>query len=140
MPSFAYDSFQDQVLRGNINVATDTFYVMLVDATYTPGQGTDTYRSSVSGEVTGTGYAAGGIPVTATLAKDTTNHKNTITFAPVNWPSATISARRAVYYKHRGGAASADELIAQDDFGSVITSTNSTFSLGATTITLNTPS
>jgi hypothetical protein len=67
------------------------------------------------------------------------NHKNTITFGAVSWPSSTISARRAVYYKHRGGAASADELVAQDDFGSTVSTTSNTFSLGATTITINTP-
>lgn len=139
MSSFSYDSFIDQLARGNINLATDTFYVMLTDATYTPNQGSDVYRSSATGEVSGAGYAAGGIPVTVTLAKDAVNHKNTITFAAVSWPSSTISARRAVYYKHRGGAASADELVAQDDFGSIISSTSNTFSLGATTITINTP-
>jgi hypothetical protein len=139
MSSLSYDSLLDQVLRGNINFSTDTIYVMLVDSTYVPNQGTHIYRSSVTGEVSGTGYTAGGQVVTATLSKDTTNHKNTITFSAVSWANATITAAKAVYYKHRGGASTADELIAVDDFGGNVAATNTTFSLAATTLTLNTP-
>jgi hypothetical protein len=140
MTSFVYDSFLDQALRGNIDLDTDTFYVMLVDSTYAPNQGADAYRSNATGEVTGAGYAAGGIPVAVTLTKDVANHKNTITLGAVSWPNSTITARRAVYYKRRGGASNVDELIAQDDFGANISSTNTAFSLAATTITFNTPS
>jgi hypothetical protein len=139
MSSFAYDSFLDQALRGNIDLDTDTFYVMLVDSTYTPNQGTHAYRSSVTGEVAGTGYTTGGIACAVTLSKNTAQHSNTITFGAVSWPTSTITARQAVYYKRRGGAASADELIAVDDFGANISSTAATFSLAATTITLPTP-
>jgi hypothetical protein len=139
MASSCYDSCLDQTVRGSINFAADTFYVMLVDATYTPNQGTHIYRSSVTGEVSGTGYTAGGQAVAATIAKDTTNHKVTITLAAATWPSSTITAAKAVYYKRRGGAASADELVAVDDFGGNVSTTNNTFSLAATTITLPTP-
>lgn len=139
MASSCYDSSIDQVLRGNINFATDTFYVMLVTSAYTPNQGTHAYRSSITNEVTGAGYTAGGQVVTATLSKDTTNHANTITLSAVTWPNATITAAKAVYYKHRGGAATADELIAVDDFGGNIVAAGSTFALAASTITLPTP-
>jgi hypothetical protein len=139
MASTGYDSFLDQVFRGNIDLDTDTFYVMLVDATYTPNAGTHAFRSSVTGEVSGTGYAAGGIPVAVTLAKDTTNHKNTINFGAVTWPNSTITARQAVYYKRRGGASSTDELIAVDDFGSNVSTTAGTFTLAASSIAFPTP-
>jgi hypothetical protein len=140
MASYCFDSYEDNVHRGNINMAADTFYVMLVDSTYTPNQGVHQYRSDVTGEVTGTGYTAGGIPVTAMLTKDTVNHKEVINFSAVSWPNSTITARRAVYYKRRGGAASADELVAQDDFVSNVSDTANTFSLAATSIAINTPS
>jgi hypothetical protein len=51
------------------------------------------------------------------------------------WPTSTITARTAVYYKSRGGAASADELVAVVDFGSDVVSTADTFTLSASTIT-----
>jgi hypothetical protein len=74
------------------------------------------------------------VPVTVT--KDTANDKVTIQFAAVSWTSSTITARGAVYYKSRGGLASADELVAYNDFNSNITTSNGTFSLAASTLTL----
>lgn len=138
MASFAYDSYLDNVLAGAITKA-DTYYVMLTTSAYTPNQATDTFRSAVTNEVTGTGYTAGGQVIVPTFAKDTTNHKMTVTFPAVTWPSSTITARRAVYYKRRGGAATADELVAVDDFGADVVTTAGTFTLNATTVNINTP-
>lgn len=138
MASTAYDSYLDNVLAGNI-AKTDTYYVMLATSAYAPNKGTDIYRSAVTPEVTGAGYAAGGQAIVPVFAKDTTGHKETITFPQITWPSSTITARYAVYYKHRGGAATADELVAVDDFVSDVTTSNGTFTLSATTINLNTP-
>lgn len=133
MASFQYLSFADDIHRGNIDCDTDTFYVMLVDAAYTANQTTHTKRSDVTNEVTGTGYTAGGQAVTATVTKDTVNKRIDMVFAAVTWPSSTITARYAVYYKRRGGLASADELVCIDDFGANVISSGATFSLAATT-------
>lgn len=138
MPSFAYDSYLDNVLAGNV-VKTDTYYVMLTTSTYAPNQATDIYRSAVTNEVVGTGYSAGGQAIVPTFTKDTATHKMVITFPQVTWPASTITARKAVYYKRRGGAASADELVAVDDFGADVVTTSGTFTLNATTINLGTP-
>lgn len=138
MASFAYDSYLDDVMAGNI-LKTDTYYVMLVTSAYTPNQGTHTKRSDITNEITGTGYTAGGQAIVPTFSKDTTNHKMVVTFPQVTWATSTLTARRAVYYKRRGGAASADELVGQDDFGSDISTTAATFTLQATTINANTP-
>lgn len=138
MSSFAYDSFLDNVLAGNIQ-KTDTYFVMLTSAGYTPNQGADAYRSAVTSEVSGAGYAAGGQAVVPTFTKDASGHREIINFPAVTWPNSTITARRAVYYKHRGGAASADELVAVDDFGADVATSNGAFQLSATSITLNSP-
>lgn len=138
MASFAFDSYLDNVLAGNI-LKTDTYYGMLTTSAYTPGQGTNVYRSDVTNEVTGTGYTAGGQAVVPTFAKDSTNHKETITIPAMSWASSTITARHLVIYKHRGGAATADELVCQIDFGADVSSSNGTFTVNASTITLNTP-
>lgn len=136
MPSTAYDSYQDDVLAGNITKA-DTYHVILVNG-YTPNKGTHTKRSDITGEVTGTGYTAGGQAIVPTFVKDTTNHKEVITFPQVTWPGSTIAATGAVYVKWRGGAATADELVCYDDFGGTVSDTAGTFTLGATVLNLGT--
>lgn len=138
MPSFAYNNLLDDAFTGNL-LKTDTYYVMLTGSGYVADQDTHTKRSDVTSEVTGTGYTAGGQVIVPTFTKDTTNNRMQIVFPTVTWPSSTITARRAVYYKSRGGVASADELVAYNDFTSDVTTTAGTFTLNATTININTP-
>lgn len=134
MASLIYDSFSDDVSKGNIVGSTDTFKAMLVTSTYTPNKGTHAKRSDVTNEVTGTGYSSGGTAVTNTVASDTTNHKETWTFSNPSWASSTITAHAAVIYKSRGGLASADNLVCYVDFGADVSSTAGTFS-----VTFSTP-
>jgi hypothetical protein len=117
---------------GSIDMNTDTFYVMLTTNSYTPNKKTHTKRSDVTNEVVGAGYTAGGQAVTPTVTNDTANDRTDITFADVTWPASTITARFAVVYKRRGGASSADELVAACDFGSDISTTAGTFTLDFT--------
>lgn len=139
MASTAYDSFVFDAMSGAIDLDTDTFKVMLVTSAYTEDKAAHSKRSSITNEITGTGYTAGGQAIVPTITKDTTNHRTTIVFPQVTWPSSTLTARKAVYYKSRGGAGSADELVAVDDFGADVTTTAGTLTLNATTIHINTP-
>ena len=136
MASLIYNSCIDDMARNAIDFDTDSFKVMLVTASYSADKDAHLKRSSVTNEISGTGYTAGGVSAAVTVTKDTANDKVTIQFAAVSWPSSTITARGAVYYKARGGASSADELVAYNDFGSNITTSNGTFSLAASTLTL----
>lgn len=136
MASLIYNSAIDDLARGAIDFDTDTFKAMLVTSTYTPNKDTDLKRSAVTNEVVGTGYTAGGTASAVTVTKDTGNDKVTIQFGVVSWPSSTLTARGCVYYKSRGGASSADELVAYNDFGSDVSSSGGTFSVAASTITL----
>lgn len=136
MASLIYNSCIDDMAKGAIDFDTDTFKAMLVTSTYAPNKDTDTKRSNVTNEVSGTGYTAGGATSAVTVTKDTANDKVTITFAAVSWATATITARAAVIYKSRGGASSADELVCYVDFNGDVTATGATFSLGSSTITL----
>jgi hypothetical protein len=136
MASLIYNSAIDDMARGAIDFDTDTFKAMLVTSTYTPNKDTDDKRNDVTNEVVGTGYTSGGVASAVTVTKDTANDKVTIAFAAVSWASSTITARGCVYYKSRGGASSADELVAYNDFGSDVSSTGGTFSVGISTITL----
>lgn len=134
MASLIYNSFLDDVFRGNIDCDTDTFYVLLVTSGYTEDKDAHDKRDDVTNEVSGTGYTAGGVAATVTVTKDTANDRIDVSLGSASWASSTITARKAVYYKRRGGAASADELVAVNDFGSDVITTAGTFTLNASTV------
>ncbi len=136
MASLVYNSAVDDMARGLIDFDSDTFKAMLVTSTYSPNKDTHDKRDDVTNEVTGTGYTAGGATCAVTVTKDTANDKVTITLGSVSWSSSTITARGCVYYKSRGGASSADEIVAYNDFGGDVSTTGGTFSVAASTITL----
>jgi hypothetical protein len=136
MASLVYNSAVDDMARGLIDFDTDTFKALLVTSTYTPNKDTHDKRDDITNEVTGTGYSAGGTACAATVTKDTANDKVVITLGAVSWASSTITARGCVYYKSRGGASSADEIVAYNDFGGDVSTTGGTFSVAASTITL----
>lgn len=136
MASLIYNSAVDDMARGAIDFDTDSFKVMLVTSSYVADRDVHLKRSSVTNEITGTGYTAGGVTTACTVTKDTANDKVTIQFGAVSWASSTITARGAVIYKATGGAASTDPLVAYNDFGGNITTSNGTFSLAASTLTL----
>lgn len=134
MASLIYNSFWEDLARGEIDLDTDTIKVMLVTSGYTEDKDAHLKRSDVTNEVTGDGYTSGGEEVAVTITKDTANDRLEVELGAVSWPNSTITARKAVYYKSRGGAGTADELIAVNDFGSDVVSTNGTFALAASTV------
>lgn len=134
MATLIYNSFFEDWARGAIDLDTDTIKVLLTTSSYVENKDTQSKRSDVTNEVTGTGYTAGGNTATITITKDNTNDRLDVTLGGTTWSSSTITARKAVYYKSRGGAASADELIAVIDNGSDVTSTGSTFTLNSSTL------
>ena len=136
MADLIYNSAIDDMARGAIEFDTDTFKIMLVTSSYTPNKDTHDRRDDVTNEVTGTGYSTGGSTIACTVTKDTANDKVTLSFAATSWASSTITARAAVVYKSRGGASSADELVFYNDFDADVSTTNGTFTVAASTITL----
>src|SRR5690242_8580055 len=118
MASLIFNRCLELWARGSIDFDTDTFKAMLTTSGYTEDKDAHDFRNDVTNEVSGTGYTAGGNTVTVTVTLDTTNDRVDISLGGTSWSSSTITARKAVYYKSRGGASSADELIAVNDFGS----------------------
>jgi len=85
------------------------------------------FRSSVTNEVTGTGYVAGGTAVTLTVAAiDNVNNDVEVTSSAASWANSTITAVAGIIYKDTGNAAT-DNLISLIDFGTAASSTNGTF-------------
>lgn len=137
--SFAYDSYLYDAVSGNI-ATTDTYKCALINSTgvTAANKGTHTKFSDVTGEITGTGYTAGGVTVVPTFTKDTTNHRLTVTFPSHNWTTSTLTARGEVCYKSTG-TASTSPLVFINDFGSDTVSSAGTFTVNASTLNFNTP-
>lgn len=130
MASLIFNSAVRDIATGALDFDTDTYKAMLVTSGYSPNKDTHDKRDDVTNEVSGTGYTAGGTSVTATVGSiDTTNDRVDVTFSNPSWATATITARALVIYKSRGGASSADELVAYVDFGGDVSSTGGTFSV-----------
>ncbi len=118
------------VLKGAIDLDTDSFKLMLTTSTYTPNQDTDDFRNDVTNEVAASGtYAAGGGACTVSLAYDAASNEVRVTLSDVAFTGATITARTAVLYKSRGGASSADELVGYCTESGDVTSTAGTFTV-----------
>lgn len=116
--AFWYGLGMRKVQDGTIDLNTDSFKAMLTTVTYAPDQDLHDFRDDVTNEITGTGYSAGGVAITTpTCVYDGASNEVRWDFDDPQWTGATFTARRMVVYKARGGAASADELVAWVDFG-----------------------
>ncbi len=133
MASIWYDAGGQGIATGVIDLANDSFKMMLATSSYTIDRATHIYRSSVTNEVTGTNYTAGGVALTGlSYTKDTTNHRSVWAANNISFASLTIGspgARYGIIYKSRGGAATADELVMLYDFLSAQTPTNQTLTV-----------
>lgn len=115
-----YGLFFKSVFNKEIDLDTDTIKVMLCTASgYTPNQDTHQYKSSVTGEVSGTGYTAGGATISGVSVSYNTG-TNVLSFdgGDVSWTGATLTGgnapRYAVIYDD---TAASDPLIGYVDFG-----------------------
>lgn len=117
MADVIYNAFKKYLMNGAVDLDTDSIKCMLVTSTYAPNQDTHSFRSDVTNEVSGTGYTAGGSALTTkAVTQDNTGNTGVFDADDVTWSTSTITARGAVLYKSRGGASSADEIIAYFDF------------------------
>lgn len=100
---------------------------MLIDNTSTPNFDTHDFRNDVTGEVTGTGYTAGGVVLTTTVLVPGSPSAGVLKFDhdDPSWASSTITGAIAlVEYFARGGAATADELILLLFFTTAVSTSN----------------
>lgn len=122
MADIIFNSALLGIAIGAIDLDTDTFYILLTDASYTPDRDTHSFRSDITGELPAAGgYATGGFALTGlSVAQD--NPGDRVVVDANDWSQALTftGARWAVMYKNRGGAASADELVKAFDFGSAL--------------------
>jgi hypothetical protein len=127
--SYFYVSAKHKIATGVIDLDTDTLGVMLVTDTYTPAAAHD-FRNDVTNEASGTGYTTSGQALTG-VTVTISGEEVRIDCDDPSWATATITARAAIFYKRRGGASSADELICSCRFtpNADVTSTAGTFTV-----------
>lgn len=120
-----YDTFRKKQISGvgAVDLTSLTLKLLIVTSAYTPNQNTHDFRDDLGAtEVSGTNYTAGGqtlSTVTATL--DGAGLVTIDAADPSAWTQSGTgfsNGRRAIIYVARGGASSADELVAYSaDFG-----------------------
>jgi hypothetical protein len=117
-------SFKVALLNGEMDFSADTtqtFKIALYTSAADLSAATTAY--SVTNEVSGTGYTAGGNTLTISANPASTGTTAFLDFADTTWTDATITARGALIYKVGGTNAA----IAALDFGADKTSTTGDF-------------
>jgi hypothetical protein len=120
-------SFKTQLYTAVHNLSTDTLKIALYTANANLNESTTIYTTS--GEVTGTGYVAGGVALTG-VTINSSGFTAYVDFADVVF-NASVTARCALIYNVTQG----NKSIAVLDFGSDKTSTNFTITMPANTAT-----
>jgi hypothetical protein len=97
--------FQQNLLNGNENFTTGTYYIALYTGNATLNASTTAYTSS--NEVVGTGYTAGGKPLVISVTPTLNNQYNTayVSFANAVWSPASFTCRGALVYNYTTKAA-----------------------------------
>jgi hypothetical protein len=119
-------SFKQALLDGEMDFSSDTaqtFKIALYTSSATLDASTTAY--SVTNEVSGTGYSAGGNTLTISANPTTSGTTAFLDFADTTWSSATITARGALIYKSGGS----NPAVAVLDFGGDKTSTAGDFTI-----------
>jgi hypothetical protein len=120
-------SFKTELYTGVHNLATNTLKIALYTANANLNESTTVYTTS--GEVTGTGYVAGGVTLTG-VTISSSGYTAYVSFANVVF-NASVTARCALIYNVTQG----NKSIAVLDFGADKTSTNFTITMPADTAT-----
>lgn len=140
MATFAFNSHFENLSLGRLEVGTSVVKALITSSSYVPSKRNHSTRANITNEVSGTGYTAGGVVVTATLSQDLATDRTTLTLGAISIPNTTVSGMRNVlYYVSNGGAASADYLIMVSDFGSDYSTSNQTISIGSSTVSITNP-
>jgi hypothetical protein len=115
-------SFKEELYEGVHNLLTDTIKIALYTAF--ADLGADTIAYTTSNEITGTGYAAGGITLTGATVL-TSSDTAFVNFNNASWPNATFTCRGALIYN----SSKANRSIAVLNFGSDRSVTSNTFTV-----------
>jgi hypothetical protein len=128
--AFFYGNAFLSAFNKEIDFNSDSIKVMLCTSAYTPNQDTHQYKSSVTNEVSGTGYtAAGATLANASLTYTAGTNVLKLDGDDVSWATSTITARYAVIYDSTPATDATRPLIAYVDFGADVSSTAGPFTI-----------
>ena len=113
--NFTCNSFKTELLNGDVDFSGDTFKIALYTNQASLDASTTAYTSS--GEVSASGYTAGGETLTPTVGAS--SGTSFVNFNNVSW-SAAFTARGALIYKFNG---TTNPAVCVLDFGADRTST-----------------
>lgn len=122
--NFMCTSFKQELMEGlhDMNVGANTYKLALYDNTATLDASTTVYTTS--GEISGTGYTAGGADLT-NIDPTTSGTTAFADFADLTFSTATITARGALIYNSTNG----NRAVCVLDFGADKTSTAGDFTI-----------
>ena len=121
-------SFKAELYQGTHNLLSDTLKMALYTSFASLNADTTVYTTT--GEITGTGYTAGGNLVTGATV-NTSGYTAYVSFNNVIWTNSSLMARCALLYNVSKG----NKSICVIDFGSDKSQTNFTITMPANTST-----
>jgi len=126
-----YGLFFKSLLNKEIDFDTDNIKIMLLTNSYTFDQDTHQYKSSITNEVSGTGYTAGGQTLTSvTVTYDTATNTIKLDAADPSWTGSTLTGvRKAVIYDSTPGTDATRPLIAYLESDADLSTTSGTLSI-----------
>jgi hypothetical protein len=113
------NSYKQEILQG-IHLAADVYKIALFASSATLNKATTAY--STTGEVTGTGYTAGGKTLSG-FAVSLDTDTAILDFDDPAWTNATLTAAGALIYN----SSRSNKAVATYSFGGDVSSTNGTF-------------
>jgi len=125
-----YGLYLESLIEGRIDVRSDPMFAMLVTSAYTYNQHTHKFKSVITGEVIGSGYAAGGMEVTGlTPTYDSASKTLKLPAGNLSWPSVTWTGvvGAVLYMKPDGFPTNAMPLVGHINFGATIDKTSEAF-------------
>ena len=115
-------SFKAELYQAIHNLTTDTLKIALYTNSATLNEATTVYTAT--GEITGTGYTAGGATITG-VTVNSSGYTAYVSFDNPSWSSASFTTRAALIYN----SSKADRSIAVLDFGADKTVSGNTFTI-----------
>jgi hypothetical protein len=115
-------SFKAELYQAIHNLLTDTLKIALYTGNATLNESTTAY--STTNEITGTGYTAGGVILTA-VTVNSSGYTAYVSFNNPSWTSASFTTRAALIYN----SSKSNRSIAVLDFGADKTVSGNTFTI-----------
>lgn len=126
-----YGKFWLSLANKEIDFNSDTIKAMLVTSSYTFDKDAHQYKSSITNEVSGTGYSAGGATIgSPSISYDAANDRMVFDGNDIAWTTATfIGARQCIVYDSTPATDATRPLIMRVDFDQDLSPLNGTVSL-----------